>query len=341
MAYLVPFITWYAANQGHFWSIPQAIFIIIPVLELLAPDSQNPTPQEEEELNGRMSFRVIPMIWVPLQVLLLLWSFSAVSVWELSTSQFILFAISIGSNTGVLGINIAHELIHKNTKLEVFLGKLLLVMVCYGHWQIEHVYGHHKRVSTPADPATAKLGESFYTFWPKSVWGTFWSSWDIAEQRRKAKKSGPLNEVLVYSFCSLIISICVALVWGRRSFILFYLQSFVAFSLLEIVNYIEHYGLERRKEANGYEAVKPIHSWNSDARITNVFLFKLQRHSDHHAFASRRYQILRSFKEAPQMPTGYAGMLFLALIPPLWFTVMDKRAKEFYHNMGKIDNQAQ
>jgi len=124
--------------------------------------------------------------------------------------------------------------------------------------------------------------------------------------------------------------VTIYFIWGYKALGLFLSQSVVAFSLLEIINYIEHYGLERKSQGDSYEPVNPTHSWNANARITNYFLFKLQRHSDHHAHAGRRYQVLRSFDSAPQMPTGYAGMLLLALLPPSWFWVMDKRAKMFY-----------
>jgi len=291
------------------------------------------------------------MLWVPWQFMFLCWACWAVSAWNLTTFEFVFFSISVGFVTGILGINISHELIHKtNSPVEVLLGKLLLVMVCYGHWYVEHLFGHHKMVSTPYDPATSKLGESFYRFWPRTVYGTFISAWKIEQKRLNKLKLGWWNNIVInLGICTTLLLASIYFIWGINATKMFLIQSVSAITLLEMVNYIEHYGLERQttgKDENGkevYEMVNPTHSWNANARITNYFLFKLQRHSDHHAYASRRYQILRSFESAPQMPTGYAGMLLMALVPPVWFWVMDPRA-EAYHsqrlNLATLEKQA-
>jgi len=340
VAYIVPLLVWYSANQGVFWSIIWLVFGGIPLLEFVSgEDKENPTEQEEKELLQQNSFRLITMIWVPVQALFLLWAFWAAANWDLSVGNFIFLSISVGFVTGILGINISHELIHKADSRENYLGKLLLAMVCYGHWYTEHLWGHHKEVSTPHDPATSKLGETFYSFWPRSVIGSFWSAWAIEKAKAEKKKYSLWslqNPTVEMGLISASIGFSALLIYGPKALALFLLQAFSAFSLLEIVNYIEHYGLERKAHGkDGYEPVNPLHSWNANARVTNFFLFKLQRHSDHHAFASRRYQILRSFDESPQMPTGYAGMLLLALIPPLWFKVMNDRVEQ---NAKKLAN---
>jgi len=250
-----------------------------------------------------------------------------------------------------LGINISHELINKtNSPVEVFLGKSLLVTVCYGHWYVEHLFGHHKMVSTPYDPATSRLGENFYTFWVRSVFGSFMSAWHIEQNRLKIQQLGWMDNIIIrLGICSLLLAASIYLIWGQKAIILFFVQSIAAFTLLELVNYIEHYGLQRHvskteENNNGkeeFESVNPTHSWNATTRITNYFLFKLQRHSDHHAYAGRRYQILRSFDSAPQMPTGYAGMLLMALLPPIWFWIMDPRAKKYFSqrlNITTLEN---
>jgi len=352
LAYYLPFLTWYAANLGNYWAIIYAVFILVPAVELTTgEDTKNPLPSEEKELEKRKSFRWVTMFWVPFQFVFLCWSCWAVSVWNLTTLEFVLFSTSVGFVTGILGINIAHELIHKtNSPVEVLLGKLLLVMVCYGHWYVEHLFGHHKMVSTPYDPASSKLGESFYRFWPRSVFGSFLSACKIEQKRLSKQKLGWWNSIIInLGVCSALLAASIYYIWGINATKMFFIQSVSAFSLLEIVNYIEHYGLERQstgKDENGkeiYETVNPTHSWNANARITNYFLFKLQRHSDHHAYASRRYQILRSFESAPQMPTGYAGMLLMALFPPIWFWVMDPRAKAYFDqrlNLDTLEKQA-
>jgi len=256
------------------------------------------------------------------------------------------FVFSVGINTGVLGINIAHELSHKNNKFEQNLGKALLVSVGYGHFFIEHLYGHHRNVATPYDPATARYGEVVYTFWFRSVIGSYLSAWNIEARRlQKLGKSilNPFhNQMLQFAFFTIAIGAFAYYVYGINALNMYIGQAVVAFTLLEIVNYIEHYGLKRRElpdskpGAPKYETVDIIHSWNADARITNLFLFKLQRHSDHHAYASRRYQILRTFNESPQMPTGYAGMVVMAVCPPLWFAVMNPKVKKFLEDQAKI-----
>jgi alkane 1-monooxygenase len=110
-------------------------------------------------------------------------------------------------------------------------------------------------------------------------------------------------------------------------------QGVFGFLLLEVVNYLEHYGLQReRSPAGHYVKVEPQHSWNSNRLITNLFLYQLQRHSDHHANPALRYQVLRHFEDAPQLPAGYATMILLALVPPLWRRVMDPRVVAHYEH---------
>jgi len=292
------------------------------------------------------------MLWVPLQYLLIIWACWATSKYDFTTAQLIGIIASTGINAGVMGINIAHELIHKNTWIEKTLGKILLTSVCYGHWFIEHIYGHHDRVSTPNDPATSRKNETFYSFWPRCVWGTIKSSIEL-EGKRLEKEDGIKtfwhykNILFQLTGGSLLFASLMFHFFGAKGLKVFFGQSLVAFSLLEVINYIEHYGLQRKKlEPDGsgkerYQRVDHIHSWNADTRTTNLLLFKLQRHSDHHAFAQRRYQILRSFPESPQMPTGYAGMLTIALCPPLWFRIMNPRLEAFQSekNLPKPTNQ--
>jgi len=189
IAYIVPLVVWYNAWRGHYWPIIWLVFGVIPLLEIVTgEDTENPNEQEEQELLKRQDFAYITAIWVPFQALFLIWAIWAVSVWNLSVGNFVLFAISTGFVTGTLGINISHELIHKPTTHEKYLGRLLLAMVCYGHWYTEHLYGHHKQVSTPGDPATSKYGENFYAFWPRSVVGSFWSAWELEHERAKKRR---------------------------------------------------------------------------------------------------------------------------------------------------------
>jgi len=251
----------------------------------------------------------------------------------MSWSQYIGFIVGLGIASGGLGITIAHELIHKSSRFEQTLGKIILVSVCYGHFFVEHLSGHHKRVSTPHDPASSQFGESFYMFWPRTVFGSFKSAWHLEDLRLKKKGLSAWNiqnQIIHFILSSIGFALTCYRFFGIPGVKFFFLQSFVAFTLLEIVNYIEHYGLERKEVTKGtFAKVTPMHSWNAAYTVSNYFLFKLQRHSDHHANAGRRYQILRSFENSPQMPHGYPGMILLALVPPFWFKVMDPKVIEY------------
>lgn len=325
LCYTLPATVIMGVQHSRYYEIFFLIFVVVPLLEVFfGQDTTNPTTQEAIELNERKAFRYVPMSWAISQPLMLAWGLWVQSRLKLSTPQLIAFTASLGTVTGVLGINIAHELIHKDTALERGLGQLLMAQVCYGHWVAEHLYGHHKRVSTEDDPATSRVNEPFYSFWLRSIVGGFESAWELERVRLGGHPWTPRNNILQLGSVSLLCAFASYKAFGKRALAVFFGQSIVAISMLEIVNYIEHYGLRReRLPHGGYESVKVTHSWNADTSFTNAYLFKLQRHSDHHAHASRRYQILRSFEQSPQMPTGYAGMMTLALFPPLWFAVMN------------------
>ena len=235
---------------------------------------------------------------------------------------------------GGLAINAAHELGHTREQSERRLSKIALAQTCYGHFYVEHNRGHHVRVATAEDPASARFGESLYAFIPRSVIGSLRSAWSLEAARLSGMGKSRwtrCNDVL--SAWLLTIGLFTVLsVWFRPVVLPWLIgQAIVGFCLLEVVNYIEHYGLRRQKLPSGrYERVRPTHSWNSSTVITSVLLFHLQRHSDHHANPLRNYQILRHVDEAPQLPSGYSAMVLLALLPPMWRRVMDPRVLDFY-----------
>ena len=204
----------------------------------------------------------------------------------------------------------------------------------YGHFFVEHNRGHHARVATPADPASSRLGESLYRFIPRSTLGGVRSAWALERTRfaRMGQSHWNLrNDVLNAWLLSAVLFAALALWFGATVLPWLVGQAIIGFGMLETVNYLEHYGLRRQQLPDGrYERVAAAHSWNSNTVIANVFLFHLQRHSDHHAHPIRRYQSLRHSDEAPQLPTGYATMMLLALVPPLWRKVMDWRVLEHY-----------
>jgi len=315
-------------------------YSIIALIELIAGmDGYNPTKDECKYLENLFSFRLVTWLWVPVQIILptvgsiyfgLYWS-------EMNWAEFIGSVFIIGSNTGGVGITVAHELIHKQNWFEQILGRITLHFVTYTHFYIEHLQGHHKRVATEDDPATAKFGDDVYTFIVKSVYGSYKSAWNI-ESKRLSKANLPLlsirhNQMIQYAVATIVTLILFYLIAGFGAIVFFVCQSVWGFALLEVTNYIEHYGLQR-KEIGGkgskiYEKVTPFHSWNADHRITNYFIFKLQRHADHHTWPTRRYQTLRSWDFSPQLPTGYVGMLLVAMVPPLFHAIMDPRVIKY------------
>ena len=245
--------------------------------------------------------------------------------------EFLGFGVSAGFYSGAIGITVGHELCHKASWLERALGRLLLCSVCYGHFYVEHTMGHHKDVATDADPATARYGEGFYEFVPRVVIGEFRSACAI-EAKRLAKKKLPWweNEILISALISGALAAAVFAASGPAGLAFFGVQAVWAVVLFESVNYLEHYGLERRAlPEGGHETVQPQHSWDSPARFTNAILIKLQRHADHHAHAGKRFQTLQAYEESPQLPSGYATMIMLAFVPPLWRAVMHPRLMAF------------
>jgi len=241
--------------------------------------------------------------------------------------------ISMGLLCGTFGINVAHELGHRVNKFEQFLAKMLLLTSLYMHFFIEHNKGHHKHVATASDPSTAKYNQSLYAFWPQTLVGTYKSAWRIANEELSKKGQSVFslrNEMLLFQLIQLLFLVGIFIFFGLTTTLLFMVAALIGGLLLESVNYIEHYGLTRNETENHqFERVQPHHSWNSNHIIGRLMLFELSRHSDHHYLASRKYQILRSFDNAPQMPTGYPGMILLSLVPPLWFKVMNNRMKKY------------
>jgi alkane 1-monooxygenase len=314
------------------WLGPIVILVIVPAIDLLAGlDGSNPPDDVIEALEKDRYYRWITFAFLPIQ-----YAGFVVAMWLIATRDWpvvdrVGLAISIGCIGGI-GINTAHELGHKREANERWLSKIALAQSFYGHFYIEHNRGHHVRVATPEDPASSRVGESFYRFWPRTVLGSLRSAWNLERRRYARRGQHPFrigNDVLNAWLMSAVLWAAM-IAWlgvGIAPYLL--LQAVVGFSLLEIVNYMEHYGMLRQKvgvgERQRYERVDPSHSWNSNNIATNVLLYHLQRHSDHHANPTRRYQTLRDYAESPVLPTGYAGMIVLALVPPLWRRVMDPR----------------
>jgi alkane 1-monooxygenase len=306
--------------------------VVIGLLDFVfGRDRKNPAPQALPALEERGFYRMVLYVCAALDLALIAWGAVTVSRAALSPAQTLGLMLSVGFVTGAQGITFAHELGHSRSKLEQFLAKVLLTAVCYGHFFIEHNRGHHVRVATPEDPASARLGESFYAFYLRTLAGSWMHAWQLERERLLRHGLRFLswrNQMLWFTAVPLLLVGGFWLALGPRAAILYLVQSWMAFTLLEAVNYVQHYGLARRRlDKGGYERVVHAHSWNASEVLTNCFLIHLQRHSDHHENPARAYQALMYYEDGPQLPTGYSGMLPLALLPPLWFRVMNPRLK--------------
>jgi alkane 1-monooxygenase len=318
-----------------FWWIgPILVFVVIPVLDIVVGcDGISPRDEDYEALSNDRYYRWCTFLFLPMQFAGLaiagyMWSGS-----ELALVDKLGLTVTLGIVSGI-GINAAHELGHRVEHSERWLAKIALAQSGYGHFFVEHNRGHHVRVATPEDPASARFGESLWAFIPRSAVGGFRSALALERERlsRKGKKwFSRENQLLQAWSMSVVVFGSMILVFGPVVIPYLALQAVIGIGLLETVNYLEHYGLLRARRAGGrYERCAPCHSWNSDRLVTNVFLLHLQRHSDHHANPGRRYQTLRSSDEAPQLPFGYATMVLLAAVPPLWRAVMDPRLLAHY-----------
>ncbi|QHQ36762.1 alkane 1-monooxygenase [Algicella marina] len=314
---LVPFYTW----------------IVVTVLDMVSGlEIGNMDPQtQDKEL---FWYKAITMLWLPVQVAIIFGAL-IMAFWSdhLSLPEQLLLMISVGIVTGSVGINYAHELIHQKNRLEQFLGEWLLISTCYGHFRSEHIYVHHRYIGTPRDPVTARYDEDFYHFFPRVMIGQVTSAWEV-EVARLRQRGRPWyhyrNPFYRYVGGSAAFAAVAYLIGGWLAVSFFLLQSFMAMLQLELVNYVEHYGLTRRHLGEGkYEHVHPRHSWNAAHRLTNFLLINLQRHSDHHFKPDRRFPLLQNYdhQEAPQLPYGYPLMTLSALVPPFWRRLMNRRVQ--------------
>lgn len=319
-------------SEFWLWLSPLFFYFGIPLLDaLIGEDPSNPPESEVPALEADPYYRWITYLLVPV-----LWaSFIAICVFvasqPLSATGLLAMIINTGGGLG-FAINLGHEMGHKKSTLERWLAKLALAPACYGHFYIEHNRGHHRDVATPVDPASSRMGESIYRFVLREMPGGFRRAWQLERERLARCGKGPWsldNEVLQPALISLALygALVAALGWQILPFLL--LSAFWGAFQLTSANYLEHYGLLRRKLENGrYEVCQPHHSWNSNHLFSNWALFHLQRHSDHHAHPTRRYQSLRNFPDLPRLPSGYFGMYLLAYVPPLWFRLMNPRLIE-------------
>ena len=313
---------------------PIVLHVIIPTIDtIIGKDANNPTNEDIKLLENDPYYATLVKTFIPLQYAANVYACYIASRKETSFLDKILIGISMGAVNGI-AINTAHELSHKQYRIDHLLSHMALVPTGYNHFRVEHPYGHHKRAATPEDPASSQMGETFYEFWPRTVLGSLKSAIEIETNRLKRKGKqfwSKYNELLQGWAMSATFHASMVKLFGKGAIPYLATQAFYGISLFEIINYIEHYGLLRQKKADGnYERTMPEHSWNNNNIVTNLFLYQLQRHSDHHAYPTRPFQALRHFDEAPELPSGYASMLLPALIPSMWFKMMDKRVFDHY-----------
>ncbi|WP_396445445.1 alkane 1-monooxygenase [Actinomadura sp.] len=316
------------------WFGLMAIFVVFPFFDrLFGEDPTNPPESAMERLEKDRFYMWANVLYIPVQYASLIVGCAVLMRESMSVVDRIGFATTIGTIGGI-AIAAAHEMGHRLEKVEVFLAKVALAQTGYGHFVAEHNRGHHVRVATPEDPASARMGESFYRFLPRTVFGGLRSCWRL-ERTRLARQGrsalSPRNAMIQGWLATAALFGALAFAFGPGLLPYLLLQAVLGFMMLEVVNYLEHYGLLRQRTAAGrYERTTPEHSWNSNRVASNVLLYNLQRHSDHHAYPGRRYQMLRHFPEAPQLPAGYASMIVRALVPAWWFRTMDRRLLEHY-----------
>ena len=329
LAYLLPpLIVVSVYNRGWFVWLPlSVVFVVLPLVDEMAGIAE--LSREAPDLAFNRWFRLVTWLWVPIQLGLITWLVRTVPRANLTIHEIAIATVSVGAVTGAIGMTFAHELIHRRHAYERLFGTMLLASVTYPHFIIEHVRGHHRNVGTPEDPATARLGESLYRFMPRTIFGSLASAWDLERTRlwyHEYRTWSWRNMMLRYAAVEIAIYGAIAIVAGPIGMVVFAGQSAVAIGVLEAINYVEHYGLARKKlDTWTYERIRAEHSWDTPHRISNWLLINLPRHADHHLGAAKRYQSLELLPGAPRLPAGYGAMFLLALVPPLWFRVMNRR----------------
>jgi alkane 1-monooxygenase len=315
-------------------------YFVIPIIDwLFGSDENNPPEEIVPQLEEDKYYRLLTYFTVPMHFIVLIAMAWFVGTHSLSAWAVVGLALIAGSYSG-LGINTAHEMGHKKPKFEKLLAKIVLAVPAYGHFCIEHNRGHHTYVATTEDPASSRMGESIYHFVLREIPGSFNRGWQQEAERlnKLGKSSWSIDNDILQSFAiSLVLQGTLIALFGWVMIPFLLIHNVWAWFQLTSANYIEHYGLLREKLPNGrYERCQPHHSWNANYIFSNIALFHLERHSDHHANPTRRYQSLRNFDDIPQLPNGYYGMYLVAYIPWLWYKIMDKRVINLPHIQGDL-----
>jgi alkane 1-monooxygenase len=328
----IPILAYMAFSFGSYWTYGVIIysFCLIPLLELgIQPSQKNIDIATQEIAKADRLYDWMLYLVLPLHYSIVFLFLFSLKNNAYQTYEIVGLVTTLGLSCGIMGINVAHELGHRATWHEKQIARLLLLSSFYMHFFIEHNRGHHKNVSTPEDPASARFNESLYGFWMRSIFNSYLSAWKIEAKHLKQKKIPVIsskNEMLVYQLIQFLFLFLIIYFFGFLITIAYLTAALIGILLLETVNYIEHYGLHRQKVNEfRYENVTERHSWNSNHILGRLTLFELSRHSDHHFHPGKKFQLLEHLDNSPQMPTGYPGMMLLSLVPPLWFRIMNKK----------------
>ena len=340
MSYSIALMAFIGISLGGFYNYLAVVFtfIFIPILEIIVKKS-NEEYTEEEKKNRLLDpfFDLLLYLNIPIVFGIFFFSLDKLA-YTSSVSDIIGIILSASIVMATNGINVGHELGHRKSIIARTCSKLLYLPCQYMHFYIEHNFGHHINVATPEDPATARYKQTLYSFWITSVVRTYVSAWEIQLKLLKVSKRNFFsikNDMVFYTFFQITFLAFVYYNFGLYLTLLSILMSIISFLFLETINYVEHYGLLRKKEPSGrYERVKPHHSWNSNHTIGRIVLYELTRHSDHHFKSSKKYQVLESLEDCPHLPYGYPTSILLSLIPPIWFTIMNPLVR---NHMGYSD----
>lgn len=332
VAYIAPILVFVGLSFGDIvsYSAFAFAFVLVPMCDAILPQSkENLSEVEVKNKRSNRIFDILLYINLPLVYGAIIYFLYGLIRHDYSTAELLGHILSLGTVMGASGINVAHELGHRNNKAEQLMAQVLLLPSFYMHFFIEHNLGHHRHVATPEDPSTARFNENIYMFWIRSTYQSYISAWKI--ESLQLKRDGNLfwsihNRMIHFALLQFVYLIVVFLFASWEGVFVMLSIGIISFLLLETINYIEHYGLVRAKRKNGnYEPVQPKHSWNSNHEFGRLVLYELTRHSDHHFRSSKKYQTLDHHEDALQLPYGYPASMLLSLVPPLWFKTMNKK----------------
>lgn len=331
-AYTIPlstYVSFYLGGYFSFFTLGYA-FILIPILELILNETDRKYSENEKE-DRLKNFLFDGMLYLNLPIVFILLSYglNKLILDSYETYEIIGLIFSLGILLATNAINVAHELGHRKNILDRNLSKLLFLPCLYMHFYLEHNLGHHKNVGTHEDPATARYNQNLFHFWIESVIKQYFNAWSIQLRLLSMEKRSFFsvkNDMFFYTIFQIGYLIFLFQIFGLMGMVYGIIAAVISFLFLETINYIEHYGLKRKKLPSGrYERVEKFHSWNSNHIVGRIVLYELTRHSDHHYKSNKKYQILENINESPQLPFGYPTSMLLAIFPPLWFHVMNKR----------------